>query len=191
MDVGAIRIEPEVARRAYLDYRALGAKQRTEEDNEIQASYLELSRGRAIVNARTAIEIAGFHENWLPRIAFARADWRSVLCQRLWDGSVRYLPGWHWRVGNSTNLTIRGFRPPQRVTRGTNPVPVIPPAHRPGSTPGALKRYWIAFEVEDWREPTRDPLLLRRINATTFAVIAAWDLTEVERMVLAGRGADE
>ena len=70
------------------------------------------------------------------------------------------------------------------VRAGQAAVPPIPPAHRPA---GSLSRYWECWEVDDWDVVTTDPMLLKRINYHTFAVLAVWDLTDVERMVIAGR----
>jgi hypothetical protein len=66
------------------------------------------------------------------------------------------------------------------------PVPPIPPAHRPA---GDLGKYCILWEVDKWvaREPPADPMLLRPLGQTgLYVVLAHWDLTPVERMVLGG-----
>jgi hypothetical protein len=64
-------------------------------------------------------------------------------------------------------------------------VPLIP-AHL-GPRRG-LANYHILFEAEWTPVPPRDPLLLRRIGkADLWLVVAAWDLTEVERAALAAR----
>jgi hypothetical protein len=68
-------------------------------------------------------------------------------------------------------------------------VPIIPPEHRP--TTGALGDYSILWEVEKWEalpRPQRapgDPMLLKPLGQSgLYAVMAHWDLTEVEKMVL-------
>ena len=64
-------------------------------------------------------------------------------------------------------------------------IPYIPPQFRP---PHALENYHLLWEAE-WRRNSgsqrRDPMLLRRIGGDLFAVVAAWDLTDVEKLVLA------
>ena len=60
-------------------------------------------------------------------------------------------------------------------------VPIVPPQFRPA---GSLKRYFILWEA-DWEEVPRDPMLLRYLGGDLFAVLAVWDLTEIERTVLA------
>ena len=50
-----------------------------------------------------------------------------------------------------------------------------------------LMNYFILWEVEKWTKfdmPKPDPLLLKRITENLFVVLASWDLTELERMVI-------
>ena len=64
-------------------------------------------------------------------------------------------------------------------------VPIIPAHLMPK---GKLENYYIMWEVSEWKKLAKaeDPFLLRRINANTFIVLAAWDLTEVEQIVMRG-----
>ena len=183
-----VKMEPAVARKHYLAYRALTAEQRTAEDDAIQKSYLELSRGHAILNARVAVEAAGYYEDGSPRIAFARADMREVFMNAGY-GRVSYKRSRWWVYAErGSNLEVRCSTGGSRSeASGVAVVPTIPPPYRPAKS---LDRYWLMWEVPEggWqRVPPVDPALLKRINATTFVVLAVWDLTEVERMVLAGR----
>ena len=59
-------------------------------------------------------------------------------------------------------------------------VPTIPPDLRPKAK---LSNYWILWEA-DWEEVPTDPMLLRHLGGSMYAVMAQWDLTEVERAVL-------
>ena len=62
--------------------------------------------------------------------------------------------------------------------------PMIPAYLRPRH---ALDNYHILWEA-DWHAIPRDPYLLRRIgDADLWLVLAAWDLTEVERAAMASR----
>ena len=65
-------------------------------------------------------------------------------------------------------------------------VPPIPPALRP---PYKLGNYAILWEAtwEKVPRPPGDPALLRHIGGDLYAVLAIWDLTDLERAVLAGR----
>jgi hypothetical protein len=66
-------------------------------------------------------------------------------------------------------------------------VPHVPPALRPIHS---LDGYATLFEVEEWApDPTApaDPALLKHIGGDLYAVLAVWDLSELERSVLNGR----
>lgn len=60
-------------------------------------------------------------------------------------------------------------------------MPRIPPQHRPAAK--HLSGYHILFEA-DWRSIPADPYLLKKIGKDAWAVVAAWDLTEVELLVM-------
>ena len=63
-------------------------------------------------------------------------------------------------------------------------VPLVPPPLRPAH---ALRNYHVLWEA-DWQQaPPADPALLKHIGGDLYAVLAIWDLTELERAVLAGR----
>jgi hypothetical protein len=50
-----------------------------------------------------------------------------------------------------------------------------------------LSKHFVLWEVENWdAAPPIDPILLRPIGGNLYAVVAQWDLTEVERMIIAG-----
>jgi hypothetical protein len=79
-------------------------------------------------------------------------------------------------------------RPPDGrfVRRAITVVPPVPPRHRPRRPRRA--RLHILWEVEQWDPtPPRDPALLRHIRGDLWAVLATWDLTDIERHVLAQR----
>lgn len=70
-------------------------------------------------------------------------------------------------------------------------VPIVPPKHRPAGT-SSLASYLVLWEVDDWQwakvpAPPGDPALLRHVAGDIYAVLATWDLTELEKLVLSGR----
>jgi hypothetical protein len=129
----------------------------------------------------------------------ARRHYRWTMKKSMDDGEV-YVPKGTYAEGNKWAWTYPGetmdangvhhvpenWREPNRspiVAR----VPIVPPRFIPN---GSMKGYYILWEVDHWDEitpPKRDPMLLKRINANAFVVIAAWDLTDVERAILRGR----
>lgn len=88
--------------------------------------------------------------------------------------------------------------------RGYALVPMIPPEVRRGLRNGNGSRCrkhaasndrkrFILWEVDEWSDtrlrsqPDRDPLLLEHLHGEMYIVLAQWDLTEIERMVMLGR----
>ena len=142
-----------------------------------------------------------------PALAVSRADARTCHCTPIIDDSDLELQanGWsRWGTRKNDRVVIpagtfggvdeygsRGLdMPPARVQWDVELraiVPTIPPALRP---PHKLSGYHILWEAEWGQEtvvPPGDPALLRHLSGDLYAVLAVWDLTELERAVLAGR----
>jgi len=62
-------------------------------------------------------------------------------------------------------------------------VPLIPVHLRPRK---AIDKYHVLWEA-DWNQYPVDPYLLRRFGADAWLVVAAWDLTPVERAVMSSK----
>ena len=63
-------------------------------------------------------------------------------------------------------------------------VPIVPAGLHPGP---ALSNYHILWDAVWTPEPPRDPLLLKHLAGSLYAIVAHWDLSPLERAVLAGR----
>lgn len=160
-------------------------------DAEIRRVYKLIAQGRVVIQALASIAAAGLDENQRPKLAICRADAPECFCDLFTDGRARFsMDRWpkaraHWRT---IDLPARSFAPrPSHIGYGSlvAQLPLIPIHLRPKR---ALENYYILWEAE-WRKvPPRDPLLLRRLGrGDMWLVLAAWDLTEVERSALAGR----
>lgn len=196
----------------FNEYKAAVRLNRTTHDHMMRAVYGALAKGLGVINPRAAIIKAGVDEiNAHPRLAISRADrdtvffhrmhfedraffssserfflrGQSVAAQRRRDqfafavGDLRRVPD-YWAKKNSAPLY-------DQVVKAT--VPIVPPAHRPEAM--KLGEYSILWEVEKWEalpRPQRapgDPMLLKPLAQTgLYAVMAHWDLTDIERMVL-------
>lgn len=194
MDVTTIEMDPNAAREAFRAYRASAADRGTAEDDQIMRGYRLLARGKALLNLPQSMTTAGVDERGLPRLAIARADARWCFVTIQPDGSAEFGSDEHpWRLrgraqGRLTSLpvnTLPQFRWDERkAVRAQALVPLVPLPLRPK---GMLTGYHILWEAEWQQVVPRDPYLLRHIGGDLYAVVAAWDLTELERSVLAGR----
>lgn len=153
-----------------------------------------------IVNVRDAIVGAGLDDLHRPKMAIARADAEHVWFQRHISTARRgtwvqvdsfFTDISKRRVANSYELPRDLFADcPENCNRVAHTriramVPLIPPQFRP---PHSLTNYHILWDAEGtWEaEPPVDPFLIKRISGDLFAVLAVWDLTELERSVLKG-----
>jgi hypothetical protein len=198
MDVSKIvEADPAVAERAFREYRAAWLAERNRIDGELMRGYKALSEGKTLISLTEAIQKGGVDSLGRPNLAIARADEAQVAMEIDRDGSLVYRPTLR------TFTEDRRFRfPPDTLPRPHVPeeedwwrqpwrgdwwarLPFIPPQYRP---PLRLENYHLLWEAE-WRRGTgpqrRDPMLLRRIGGDLFAVVAAWDLTPLEKLVLA------
>src|SRR4029077_20974641 len=89
---------------------------------------------------------------------------------------------------NHVRINIPLEQPVGRMAySGTTVVPPVPPRFRP-RRPARLAGLHILWEVEQWDPtPPRDPALLRPSRGALWSVLPTWDLTDLERHVLAQR----
>ena len=208
MDLQTITLDRNVARKAVADYRRAMQNARSEraraEDEAILRGYRAIARGQTIISLRDAIRAGGEFSNFLPKLAIARADEPRISVWRFQDGRVifgrnysrvgGYYRSWGKPPKKPREMNGRGLRelpagtlPRHAAIRAGDPVtahaivPIIPPELRP---PASLERYWILFEAEWSAVAPKDPALLRDLGGGLYAVLATWDLTELERTVL-------
>jgi hypothetical protein len=200
MDLTTIDLPRDEARRAVVAYRRAlqeGRHQQLEaEDLAIMRGYREIARGHPIISIAETIRAGGETSRLLPKLAVARADEKRVEVRRRPTGSLRFggdlsihpfrsvvdLPeGTLSRVGQRTKAWSNIAGQWSNAISSESIVPTIPPELRPNAD---LKRYWILFEAE-WRSVApKDPALLRPLGGGLYAVVATWDLTDLERAVL-------
>jgi hypothetical protein len=181
--------------RKYMTHRAYSEPI----DWEIQRAYLALSKGKVIVRALEAIKRAGLTRDFLPRLAICSAIAKHCHLKRYREGSfVMASDPWTRRQHNKFVFANETFKfPAESFPVGWDgkhrmgasdhraQVPLIPLHLRPKR---ALANYHILWEAEWEPIPPRDPYLLRRIGKSDlWLVVAHWDLTEIERAVLATR----
>jgi hypothetical protein len=186
-----IRMDPAQARRAYLQYRLAVRQGRTREDRDILRGYRALARGQQVISLQAAVRAAGVDVRGLPRLAACRADARWCYTEGVaHDGSVTFRMD---RISPTRDERRRVRLPPgtlpapRRVRWQTfaGMVPMVPLPLRPA---GSLAGHHILWDVTWQQLPPEDPALLKHIGGDLYAVVAVWNLTELERAVLSGRG---
>ena len=193
MDLGVIEITEEEAEARVKEYEALLSEERSAEDDALLSAYRAAKRGLPVISLSKAFQIGGFHDNGLPKLAIARADAKECWVEVGSQGKLKFASK-EWDrargalVGQHHVLVDTGVSQPAGVKRwrGKTIVPLVPPRHRPKR--GRIANFHILWEVDEWTpQPPRDPALLRHIRGDLWSVLAVWDLTELERLVLTQR----
>jgi hypothetical protein len=213
MNVPQILVTREQAMREYKEYSdALKRNPSAEYLLDLKRAYGHMRRGHPVLDIWQAFKEQGLDANGDPRLAVSRADYAEVhltklipegraIFQAIFSDRARW-PHTSWRARSNGKLTdIREddvTLPPGTFNYPLDPkghlmrvhlvtkVPIIPARFIP---PHGLSNYHILWEVEKWdiSTPPRDPFLLKRISPNVFVVLAAWELTDLERAVLRGR----
>lgn len=158
-------------------------------DAEIAAIYKRIAQGKTVIRALESIRAAGVDEKGLPKLAIARADVSLCYWHTRHDGDCQFSDGRWWNHQNKIALKSRTIPikwPDVPRPNGTHEaqVPLIPVHLRPKR---GLQNYHILFEAEWTKRYPVDPYLLRRFGGDAWLVVAAWDLTDVERAVMSSR----
>jgi hypothetical protein len=194
MESVAIDLDPSEAKRLYHEYLTHRHFE-TAMDVEIRRTYREIAKGKTVIKALESVATAGMNEKGLPKLALMRADQPECWLMINRD-TVRMAPnraraiGWgrrvgpepfEWRRDQFTGTAVEtSYGHDYRAI-----MPMIPAHLRPKH---ALENYHVLWEAEWSRIVPRDPLLLRRLGeGDLWLVLAAWDLTEVERAALQAR----
>jgi hypothetical protein len=199
MNVELIKIDRATARAKLNAYRkALATRAHTEAANKvraewegIKAGYRAAARGLPLIELSKAMARGGWDEQGRPRFAVARADQRQVRCN-VGGWALEFEPPWTGyrqpaRAKFRFELSMLPPRAPgARTHNGIRAiVPMVPPDVLPRLDLD-LSRRVILWEA-DWIAAPVDPLLLLPLGGDLYAVEAAWDLSPLERAVLAGR----
>ncbi len=166
------------------------------EDTELMKAYQAMSLGQRVLSLPSVLASAGVGgPHYLPKLAVAHADWEWC---HLWRSPQSYffsIREWDSRNDFSISVPLQTF--PAELTntgwraQNNHPnsniralVPSVPPHLRPA---GNLGDYCILWEANwEFKAPV-DPLLLKHIEGGMYSVLAQWDTTPLERMVLEGR----
>lgn len=208
MNVETIKMRKDVATKRLADYEKALERKKDEELESVRDALKALSEGTPVINIDDAILNGGFDVYGRPNLAIARADRKEVSCRwsrypdtLTFDSRVNQQDWWRPRPYispmNKADLVWLCQIPLHDALRnnlktGYAMVPMVPAQVR-NERPVDLSKVYILWEVEEWADrsnfikPDLDPYLLQHLGGSLFAVLAAWDLTEVERLVMSGR----
>lgn len=193
MNVEKIEVGRAKAKELYRAYKTHQHYQKPI-DHAIQRAYQLIAQGRVIIKALESIKVAGVNEQGFPKLAICNAAAERCRVELRHSGTAEFTRA--RRYVNSQDRT-NVFRFPagsfptwehgkngpwSRAAEGI--VPIVPIHLRPKR---ALANYHVLWEAEWTQVVPKDPYLLRRLSGDMWLVVAAWDLTEVERAALATR----
>lgn len=198
MDVATISMPAAEAVVKLKEYReGLVGREPTDEDLGVVAGYQAMAKGRRLLDLHAVFRACPRDAKGRPALAVGRAHWRQAALRLRNDGAAEFRQWWPGGVNGWSDKAA--WHRKLRLPVGTMPeelrprmfhssvvtaiVPSIPPNLRPRA---ALHRYVILWDA-DWEEAPVDPLLLRQVHGSLYAVFACWDLTPLERAVLSGR----
>ena len=178
MNVSTITIPKEVALEKLSEYRRIQTGKRQVEDRDMRRLYKAASV-YPLLDVAQALKETGTWENGNPKLALARGDWKTVF-YNTWYNSFSS-SGRYFTKNYAIKLPAGTY--PDSYVRISTSVPHVPPSIRPDDD---ISKYHILFEVQKWDEYPADPFLLKQISGWIFAVIREWELTDLERALLAG-----
>lgn len=188
METERITVDREEAAELFRKYKE-HRHYSTPVDLEIQRVYDAIAKGRMVIRALASIAAAGLGPDGLPKLAIVRADAETCSLYLKGDGGARFgANGWQPDRNRRCYIDLPAGTFPDTHKRHRHwqaMVPIVPIHQRPKR---GLANYATLYEAEWSKVVPKDPMLLRRIGqADLWVVLAAWDLTEIERAVLAGR----
>lgn len=199
MEIPIMTVDPDEALRKHQAYIREKHADAYEFSQRCAAAYHALQNGRPLVSLSAAIRAGGLDENHRPRLAIARADRKEVyMSWRRGDEIIRYCTAANPHRFNSrawptlnrfVNIAQTHHDDHRYLRSGYALVPAVPADIRPKT--GPLEGWFILWEVDHWSEssmtaqPPTDPYLLEHIGGDLYAVVAQWDLSEIERAIMA------
>lgn len=214
MKLEQLEIPREKAIEEYEAYKVALKKPQFEHEQylkDLKKIYGHMRHGKSIVDLWAAMKKAGLRKSGNPKLAICRADAKKVRFVKEGEASgwfyyeKRKWQYYHQRWIKDVEIPDGIFADWEQITevrgkgvetwevktvKNKNIETVVPiiPARFLNALRGSLKNYHILWEVKKWNPvPPVDPILVRRLTPNMFVVLATWDLTPLERAVIAGR----
>lgn len=185
MNVETITMAKHEAAQHFREYQQAVRQSNRKEDVALMRGFKALSKGQTLIDVHAAMKFAGLNEKNQPKLAICRADATHCWFRGNADGGGRFRMDENrsWKETLRSVVMPQGTFP-QAVENGYETlravVPSIPPRLRPKIAYSNLHIFWEA----EWETVPTDPMLLRHLDGALYAVLAAWDLTDLEKAVL-------
>lgn len=191
MNVSTIKMDRAAAQAkldAYGKRIAKGASDRAKRQYQAaKDAYKRLAKGAILLDIEDVFNNCPYDDKGRPKLAIAAADARYV---RFWwgqQGTAIFHADENGRKERCM-VRVRTGRQPSVNNEGYSLTPMIPANVRPHRQ-GNEKNWHVLWEVERWAArneliPERDPYLLKHVGGTLWAVLAEWDLTDLERAIM-------
>jgi len=164
---------------------------------ELLAVYAHLQHGGKLVDIPLTFSKTGLRKELdLPKLGIVPVGSKICYLYKKRNGSAIFSAEnkSQWDVsakGNDVELPPDTFRWQNLDNdRWKTLAPIIPPRINVEIACRLIPHeYHILYEVEQWNKssPPRDPILGKMLTKNLFGVLATWDLTELERKIIAGR----
>jgi hypothetical protein len=200
MNVNLIQMDPDQAKVKLAAYRQQ-LKRRANQEYELAAkAYEMMTEGYPLLNLTEVFAQTGLGEDGRPRLAIARADREEVevsvnpRVEQIIFSSLKRSSWFDYGdyVGSLLVRVPYYLAPGAKLIRGFALVPMIPADVR-ATVKGQDKDHFVLWEVEQWADRSQtsiapyDPYLIKHVAGDLYAVVAEWDLTELERAIMAER----
>lgn len=202
MNTPVITMKPEEASEHYKQYLELVKTRKEKYLEDLKKTYYHLSKEHKVLDIFEVFKHSGVNDAGEPKLGIAPASAKTIILEKLQLGAGTFTAHDRWSSAWKSDVALPSGTFPNFPTQPTSwggteitrqciesLVPIIPAHLIPE---GSLENYYILFEVKEWSEPKKasyakgDPYLLKRINNNAFAVLAEWDVTDLEVAVLRG-----
>lgn len=192
MNVATMVMHPAEAREKLEEYRAGLRRVQHTEWEQAAIAYAAMAKGYPVLVLSAVIANAPRDAKGRPKLAIARADQKQIRYDARWDVENFDSRFNQWRGRKPRDCSIGVPRSEKSAPNGTVGFALVPMVPPDAKRHHALDTHCILWEVEQWADKVigtqadRDPYLLRRLSPDLFAVIEEWELTDVERAIMAG-----
>lgn len=196
MKVSTITMPQDAAKAKLKAFRANVHLQAEQEYEQAVKGYAALAKGQALLDISKVFRECEFDVNGNPKLAICRADAKEVQLERpgasfmgTYKVSDRELRPSRGRIAVSMDILVRfGHAGIAHWSWRYAQVPMIPADIIPAK--GERKDWHILWEVDHWADKpkralaSKDPMLLKHVSGSLYAVIAEWDLTPLEQAIM-------